>query len=161
IRRPFPEQERSADTARHTVVPAGNGRVNLTHACDSHGRISSGDPHTVQIHTELSRYPRFFSASFAAEARAEVYVLSTHYPGMIELGDGLGLVAKPLELVVAGPEARVDHLEGHGAVKAELPGFVDHAHPAAAHDFLKLVITEKPQGDAGRDRKPRIMFGTR
>src|SRR4029077_9767812 len=37
VKRPLVEQKRSADTARHTVIPAGDGGINLTHASDGQG----------------------------------------------------------------------------------------------------------------------------
>ena len=42
-------------------------------------------------------------------------------PRVVEQGDGLGLVLEPAQLVVAGQQAGLDHLEGDGSVEAR-PG---------------------------------------
>lgn len=61
---------------------------------------------------------------------------------VVEVGGGLGLGAEALDLGVAGEAAGENHLEGDGAVEADLPCPPHHAH-AAARDFLEqLVVAE-------------------
>src|SRR5262249_53889549 len=69
-------------------------------------------------------------------------------PGVVELGDGLGLVLEPAELEGAGPGAGADHLEGDGPVEAELPGPVDHAHGAVTQLAADLVVAEVAHASA-------------
>jgi len=44
---PFPEQEGPPHSARHTVIPAGHGRINPMGTRNRHGRISWVDPHKL------------------------------------------------------------------------------------------------------------------
>jgi len=44
---PFPEQEGPPHAARHTVIPAGHGRINQMGTRNRHGRISWDDPHKL------------------------------------------------------------------------------------------------------------------
>ena len=57
---------------------------------------------------------------------------------------------EPAQLVVAGQQAGLDHLERHGPVERDLPGLVDDAHAAAAQLAADLVIAEVAHGGAGR-----------
>ncbi len=59
-----------------------------------------------------------------------------HDVRMVERGDRLGLVLEPPQIVVAGQRGRPDHLEGHGAVEADLTGLVDNAHAAAPNSLI-------------------------
>ncbi len=52
--------------------------------------------------------------------------------GVIEQRDGLGLVLEPPQLVVAGEQPGLEHLQCDGAVEGDLAGLVDDAHAAAA-----------------------------
>ena len=74
-------------------------------------------------------------------------LVDRHDAGVVEQGDGLGLVLEPAQLVVAGEHAGLDHLEGDGPVEADLPGLVDDAHAAAAQLLVDLVVAEV--ADAG------------
>ena len=62
--------------------------------------------------------------------------------GVVEQGDGLGLVLEAAQLVVAGEQAGLDHLERDGPVEGDLPGLVDDAHAAAAQLPADLVVAE-------------------
>jgi hypothetical protein len=44
---PFPEQEGPPHAARHTVIPAGHGRINQMGTRNPRGRISWDDPHNL------------------------------------------------------------------------------------------------------------------
>ena len=44
---PFPEQEGPPHAARHTVIPAGYGRINQMGTRNRRGRISWDDPHKL------------------------------------------------------------------------------------------------------------------
>jgi hypothetical protein len=46
---PFPEQESLPHAARHTVIPAGHGRINQMGTRNRHGRISWDDPHKLPM----------------------------------------------------------------------------------------------------------------
>ena len=69
---------------------------------------------------------------------------------MVEQRDRLGLVLEPAQLGVVGQDAGLDHLEGDGAVEADLPRLVDDAHAAAAQLLLDLVVAEVADGGAAR-----------
>src|SRR5262249_11442559 len=60
--------------------------------------------------------------------------------GVVERGEGLGLVAEAAQLGVVGEDPGLDHLQGDGPVEAELSGAVDDAHAAAAQLALDLVV---------------------
>ena len=62
--------------------------------------------------------------------------------GVVEQRHGLGLVLEPPQLVVAGEQAGLDHLQRHRAVEADLAGLVDDAHAAAAQLAADLVVAE-------------------
>src|SRR5262249_25685422 len=65
-----------------------------------------------------------------------------HDQGMVEVSNGLGLVAEPLQFIRRRPQSGADHLQGHWAVEAELLGSVNHAHAAPAKNLLELVVAE-------------------
>ena len=65
-----------------------------------------------------------------------------HDPRMVEVGGGLGLGVEPLDVVLIGKLAGQDHLEGDGAVEADLPGLEDDAHAAAGDLTVDLVVAE-------------------
>ena len=76
-------------------------------------------------------------------------LVDRHDAGVVEQGDGLGLVLEPAQLVVAGQDAGPDHLEGHGPVEADLAGLVDDAHAAAA----QLAAGSRSRRSSGRVRR--------
>ena len=70
------------------------------------------------------------------------HLVDRHDARVVQKGDGLGLVLEPPELVVAGQQPGLDHLEGHGAVEADLPSLVDDAHAAAAQFAADFIVAE-------------------
>ena len=62
--------------------------------------------------------------------------------GMIQIRRRFGLGVKPFDIVFAGQLPGQDHLQRDDAVQADLPSFVDHAHPAAGDLFQQFVIAE-------------------
>ncbi len=68
--------------------------------------------------------------------------IDRHDAGMVEGGDGLGLILKPADLVVAGELGVPDHLQGDKPVEGDLPRLVDDAHSALAEDRDGLVVAE-------------------
>ena len=59
-----------------------------------------------------------------------------HDVGVVEPGDRLGLVLEAADLVGRGEPRGPDHLQGHRAIQAELPGLVDDPHaPFAQHSL--------------------------
>jgi hypothetical protein len=50
--------------------------------------------------------------------------------GVVQLRRGVGLALEPLHRLWGQPEPRWQHLERDAAVERDLPGLVDHAHPA-------------------------------
>ncbi len=80
---------------------------------------------------------------------------------VVEPGDGLGLVAEPADLVVGGQRGGPDHLQGDGAVQADLSGLVDDAHAAAAELGLDLVVAEIAHPCAGRQARRWLRRGRR
>ena len=81
-------------------------------------------------------------------------LVDRHDAGMVEVGGGLGLGVEPLDVGVVGELAGEDHLEGHGAVQADLPRLVDDPHAAAGDLAEQLVVAEAPgmpgRGGSGR-----------
>ena len=59
----------------------------------------------------------------------------------------------------AGMRAVQQHLEGDAAVEAQLPGLVDHAHPAAAEQFVDFM--PRDLGQVGRGQLRRRVAGCR
>ena len=70
--------------------------------------------------------------------------------GVLELGDGLGLGQEAGGGDGVGVGAGQDHLQGAGAVQADLPGLVDDPHAAAAQLALDLVAGDGRRGAVGR-----------
>jgi hypothetical protein len=57
---------------------------------------------------------------------------------MVQLGNRLGLAPESLHGIPVSYAGKTEDLQGHFAVERYLPGFIDHAHAAAAdlaHDF--------------------------
>ncbi len=76
-----------------------------------------------------------------------------HDVGVVEPGDGLGLVLEPADLVGGGEPGGLDHLQSHRAVEAELPGLVDDPHAPFAQDALQLVVAEVADAGPGRETR--------
>ena len=72
--------------------------------------------------------------------------------GMIQLGDGLGLVLKPQQLGLRRDAARLDQLEGDVPVECDLQGLVNHPHPAPPQ-LVEDIIAGRGQavGPAGTE----------
>ena len=70
---------------------------------------------------------------------------------MLQLGDGLGFILKPLSRRGVGVRAGQDHLQRADAVEPDLPGLVNDAHPATA-EFAQNFIT----GNGRRDPRPPV-----
>jgi hypothetical protein len=68
--------------------------------------------------------------------------------GVPQAGNCLGLGAETGQLVRAGVGPAPDHLQGHRAAQAALPGPVDHAHATPAQLLEKLITGHGRQ--AGR-----------
>ena len=66
----------------------------------------------------------------------------------MELGGRAGLGAEAAEVVLAGPEPRVDDLERHAAAQRLALGLVDHAHASLA-DRAKDPVVAQPLGPWG------------
>ena len=62
--------------------------------------------------------------------------------GVVQQGDGLGLVLEPTQFVTIGQDAGLDHLQGDGPVEADLSGPVDDPHSAPAHLPGDLGVAE-------------------
>ncbi len=72
-----------------------------------------------------------------------------HDPRVVELGGGLGLGVEAFDIAFIGELAGQDHLEGHGAVEADLAGPEDDAHAAAGQLPIDFVIAEVANAAAG------------
>ncbi len=59
-------------------------------------------------------------------------LVNRHDPGMVEMGRRFALGAEAQRLIGRGHLPRQQHLEGHGAVKFDLPRPVDDAHASRA-----------------------------
>jgi hypothetical protein len=76
---------------------------------------------------------------------------------VLEVAGRLGLEAEPLHLLGGRQLARPDHLQGDGAVQANLPGAPDDAHAALGDLLQQLVVAEiahaaesrRPMGQGG------------
>ena len=79
-------------------------------------------------------------------------VVDLHDVGVLQAGDGLRLGQEAGGGLGAGMGAGQDHLQGAGAVQADLPGLVDDAHAAAAQLAQDLVAGDGGDGAAGRLR---------
>jgi hypothetical protein len=77
-------------------------------------------------------------------------LVDRHDPGVIEVGCRLGLGVEPLDVAVVGELTGDDHLEGDGAIEADLAGVEDHAHAAPGDLADDLVVAEIADGRAGR-----------
>ena len=79
--------------------------------------------------------------------------------GVIEQGDGLGLVPEAAEFVVAGEESGPDHLQRNLAVEGDLAGLVDDAHAATAElphnsELAPGLYRRGRRGHGRRGRRP-------
>src|SRR5262245_47560450 len=74
-------------------------------------------------------------------------VVNLHDVGVTHAGGGVGFDSKAAELLRSGQGAVADHLEGEDAAGAEVAGFVDDAHAAAAEFSEQFVAGE---GGSGR-----------
>ena len=61
---------------------------------------------------------------------------------MVKLAGRLGLDLEPLALLGVDGGREGEHLQGHAPAERELPGLVDHAHPAAPHLAEKIVVAQ-------------------
>ena len=61
---------------------------------------------------------------------------------VLELGDGLGFTAEPLERRLSRELAEQHHLDRHAAIQADLPGAVHHAHAAVGDLVQQFVVAE-------------------
>ena len=68
--------------------------------------------------------------------------VNRHDVGMLQSGRRLGFGAEALHVCGAGQLAGKDHFDGNGAVEADLPGFINHAHAAAGDLLQQFVIAE-------------------
>ena len=85
-------------------------------------------------------------------------LVDRHDPRMIEVGRRLGLGVEALDVGLVGELAGQDHLEGDGAVEADLPGLEDDAHAAAGDLADDLVVAEVADADGGDDPR-RLVVG--
>ena len=76
-------------------------------------------------------------------------VVDLHDVGVLQAGDGLGLGQEADGGLGAGMGAGQDHLQGAGAVQADLPGPVDDPHAAAAQLAQDLVAGDGGDGAVG------------
>ena len=75
--------------------------------------------------------------------------------GCCNLGDGLGLGAKAGQVLRPSMFAGQDHLEGHVAFEADLPGLIHDPHAAMAQHGTDLETRNRRQLRAGR--RPRFV----
>ncbi len=71
-----------------------------------------------------------------------------HDVGVVQVGGGLGLLAKAGHIGRAGELTAQDHLERHNAIERDLPRPVHDAHAAAGDLLQKLIIAEVANGRA-------------
>jgi hypothetical protein len=64
--------------------------------------------------------------------------------GVLHAGEGLGFGLEPGQLPRGRVPAGQDHFQGDRPVQADLPRFVDHAHPAAT-EFAKDLVPRHRQ----------------
>jgi hypothetical protein len=77
--------------------------------------------------------------------------------GVVQARHRPGLAGEALPLLRAGALVGADHLEGHDAVQAELPGLEDDAHAAAAQLPQHLVaLDRRPPGGRARRQPPLL-----
>jgi hypothetical protein len=69
--------------------------------------------------------------------------------GVVQVGDGLGLVPEAAHLVVVGPGPGADHLEGDRPIQAELSRPVDDPHASPAPHPPHLVVSDVADLGAG------------
>ena len=79
-------------------------------------------------------------------------LVDRHDAGVVEVAGGLGLGVEPLDVGLAGELPGQDHLQGHEAVEAHLPGLVDDAHAAAGDLAEDLVVAEVANACRGGTR---------
>ena len=80
--------------------------------------------------------------------------------GVVEQRHGLGLIAEAAQLVVAGEQAGLDHLQGHGPVERDLAGLIDDTHAPAAQLAPDLIVAEvADQGPAGHSGRGAVNVG--
>ena len=81
-------------------------------------------------------------------------VVDAHHVGVVEPGGRAGLADEPLGEVVVVTEAGVHHLDGDGAVEADVGGLVDTRH-AAAGDATADAIAAVEESTDERVGAPR------
>ena len=69
-------------------------------------------------------------------------IVDRHDVRMAEHGHRPGLAGEPLGKGRVLADLRREDFQGHQPVEPFLPGLVDHAHPAAAHQFQNLQVGE-------------------
>ncbi len=132
---------------------AGQGRHQAGEAC----LLLIGGPVPLSRHLEFGE-PASQAASFH-ELQGEVglvvdlaNVVDGDDVGMVQLGGGLGLDAEAAQGRARGGLPGQDHLEGHLAVEAHLPGPVDDAHAAAGDLAEQFVVAKALPSRGGGDR---------
>ena len=114
---------------------------------------SSRRPGVAMIFLEPFREVSPFDKLHAEKAATALFgdLVNRHDIGMVEMGDCLGLVAKPSRIVVAGPGSVANHLECHQTVQAALTSPKHHAHAAPRDHALQFVVAESQTRRGGRD----------
>ena len=80
-----------------------------------------------------------------------------HDPRVVEVGRRLGLGVEAHDIGLVGKLSGEDHLQGDGAVEADLPGLEDDAHAAAGDLPDDLVVAEV--ADALARRRLAVVVG--
>ena len=70
--------------------------------------------------------------------------------GVIEVGNRLGLVAEPEEVVARGEPAGQDHLQGDRAIEAPLARLEDDTHASTAELRDQFIVAERADLGARR-----------
>jgi hypothetical protein len=65
-----------------------------------------------------------------------------HDVRMLQVRNGLSLGMEALDLRRAGQDARLDHLQRHRPVKADLARLIHHPHATAGEQLQQFVIAE-------------------
>ena len=88
--------------------------------------------------------PSTYSSSKIGQAVGLADVVDLHDIGVLQPGDGLSLGQEAGGGLGRGVGPAQDHFQCAGAIQSDLPGTVDHAHPAAAQLAQDLIA-----GDGG------------
>ena len=141
----FLEKNRAADAPGHAVIPACDGRINLTHASDGHGRTSWVIRILYRLTCDPSRGPLLFLVTglvpnhcYRRRARRCTHEV---YPSSEQV---LTSIRRPNSACPLAPLWVARKYPGVAAIRARLADHLGVVGRIARHDYLRIRSAHGP-----------------